>query len=721
MLASSELISLVKAYDPNANENLLKKAYIFAMEAHGMQRRASGAPYFYHPVEVANILVKLHLDVPTIATGLLHDVLEDTNTSPEELEEIFGVEIATLVKGITKISKNELLLPKVRNTENFIRFLGAMAGDVRVLIVKLADRLQNVRTLNYFFSEEKRKRIALETLEIYSPLAERIGLNDIKDEMEDLAFFNLHPNEYHIINQKLMSICSKDDDFIQNTILELKILFNEAGIQTEILGRKKSPYSIWKKMQKRNISFEQINDVIAFRVIVERIEQCYQVLGVIHTNFPIIPGRFKDYISIPKLNNYRSLHTMVIGPRKQPIEVQIRTKDMDEVATRGIAAHWSYKNNKLVNIEGSWMGNILTVMQNSKKTEEAKNNPDAVMKDLKLGMFSDEVFCFTPTGELISLPKGSTAVDFAYWVHTDIGNSCAGVRINNKIMPLRTVLRNGDQVDIITSPYKNPEPEWEKFVITGKAKSSIRKFIRSKEETEFRALGFQLVQYVFASLGVVFNEESIDLKKADNTSLEEFYYAVGKGEISMDEVELLISDNGDNSENNKNTKNDLNSERGESGESKQERDFEIFLINFTPGIAIHFADCCHPILNDKIVGKFEPQKGLIIHVANCSELNWKRRSLIRVRWNLDDSPDSDFTTQLRIVTENETGGFATVANTINQNGGRITNLKVENRSNDFFEMVVDVKVSDMSQLGNVQAALRTAPHVKSVRRLRQKT
>lgn len=699
MKTSSELVNIVLSYNKHANVDLIKTAYLFAMESHAIQKRASGAPYFQHPVEVATYLAsQLHMDVPTIVTGLLHDVLEDTNVCCKELEEIFDSEIAFLVEGVTKLSKVSYTSShKNLQAENFRRFMVALSQDIRVLVVKLVDRLHNMKTLNYISSLHKRRRIALETLEIYAPLAERIGMNIIKDEIEDIAFYSLHPNEYATISTKLKQYMANDSNFVDNTISELKKIFEDKNIPATIVGRQKKPYSIWKKMQKHNTGVEQINDIIAFRIIVKTIEQCYIALGLIHTNFSIMPGRFKDYISIPKLNNYRSLHTTVIGPFKQPIEIQIRTEEMHKAAEEGIAAHWSYKNGDIAAHENEsrnyeWIKSIITILKNSESSHEVMNNS-------KKEMFEDEVFCFTTKGDLITLPKGATAVDFAYKIHTDVGNTCIGVRINGKMSPLKSVLRNGDRVDILNSAYQHPEASWANFAVTGKALSCIKKFVRSQEKSEFTALGMQLMKYMFANANIDFSEELINPKHFKCSSLNSLYFNLGKGGIPLNNIKAFLSSFNNSSSSFSNA--------------------YIRLIDFVPGIAIHFSECCSPVLGDKIIGILEPKKGLMIHTTRCNQIkNCNKDAMIKVSWNQDEHEvDASFFASLRIEMVNKPDSFASVTNIISSNGASIANLKIEGRSIDFFTLLIDIQIIDIIHLSGVQAALRACSYIKSVTRV----
>lgn len=695
MLTSAELINLVLLYDKDANTDLIKKAYVFAMEAHGSQKRASGFPYFTHPVEVSKILAEMRMDVPTVVTGLLHDVLEDTNTSYEEIVEIFGAEIAFLVDGVTKLSKINFASTTSRRAENFKKFLIAMAQDIRVLVVKLVDRLHNIRTLHYIDSVDKQKRIAAETLDIYAPLAERIGMRRIKTEIEDIAFYNLHPEEYQTIAVKLEEIKKRDADFIPNTMRELEQLFKDSPIPARISGREKEIYSIWRKMQKRNVSLNQIYDIMAFRVIVDTVEQCYESLGLIHTNFRIMPGRFKDYISIPKLNNYRSLHTTVVGPFNQPIEIQIRTEEMHRIAEDGVAAHWLYKSDNVsTDVNDSknfgWLKGLLTTVKNS-------DNPEEVLANSKLEMFDDEVFCFTETGDLKTLPKGATAIDFAYSIHTDVGDHCIGVQINTKMVPLWTPLRNGDRIKVLTSPYQHPDSSWINFATTGKARACVKKYIHTQEKSEFLTLGRELAKYAFKTAALAFDEDAIQYKKFRCNSLQSFYQNFGRGLISFVSFQKTLVD--------------------EFILPAIAGDAEICMIDFIPGIAVHLAECCHPIIGDKIVGVIQKDKGLVVHSLLCPHLSEHTdQVLLKMTWNQDNDQSESFTTVIRILTTNDKDSFALITNIISSNGASITNLRIEERSMLFFTLLIEIKVTDTFHLGEILAALRACSHVKSVHR-----
>src|SRR3954466_4974767 len=533
MMRQFELVELVKSYDPNADEGLLNRAYVYSMKAHGSQLRASGDPYFSHPIQVAGLLAQMKLDSASIVTGLLHDTIEDTVATLEDIERQFGPEVGRLVDGVTKLSRIELQSDQTKQAENFRKLVLAMSEDIRVLLVKLADRLHNMRTLRFINSDDKRRRIARETMDIYVPLAERIGMHRMKDELEDLAFQELHPDARASIAARLGFLREQGGDLVSRIVAEMTETLKEGGLQTIISGREKSPYSIWRKMQRKNISFEQLADVMAFRVLVDSVGDCYQALGIIHSAYPVVPGRFKDYISTPKPNNYRSLHTGVIGPERQRIEVQIRTSDMHEVAELGVAAHWIYKQ-QIGRVDGRqyrWLRELLEIL-------EQASNPEEFLEHTKLEMFQDQVFAFTPKGDLIALPRGATPVDFAYAVHSQVGDTCVGAKINGRLLPLRTRLQNGDQVEIVTSKAQTPSPTWERFVVTGKARARIRRFIRTQRAPQYLDLGRAIVQKAFRQDGQEFSERPLEavMKQFHCTNVEDLYVAVGEGMVTGREV-----------------------------------------------------------------------------------------------------------------------------------------------------------------------------------------
>src|SRR6185437_16119742 len=533
-----ELVERVKSYDPNVDEDALNRAYVFSTKAHGSQLRASGDPYFSHPVAVAGILSSMKLDGASIITGLLHDTVEDTLATLEDIEKLFGPEIARLVDGVTKLSRLELQSDQTRQAENFRKLVLAMSEDIRVLLVKLADRLHNMRTLRFIKDADKRRRIARETMEIYAPLAERIGMHEMKDELEDLAFGELYPEAREGIKTRLAFLKDKGGDIVARVLRELTQTLKEGGVDAELSGREKSPYSIWRKMQRKNVGFEQLSDIMAFRVVVDDIGACYHALGVVHSKYPVVPGRFKDYISTPKANNYRSLHTGVIGPERQRVELQIRTREMHEVAELGVAAHWVYKQSAQQATEGRqyrWLRELLDILEHA-------SDPQEFLEHTKLEMFQDQVFCFTPKGDLIELPRGSTPVDFAYAVHTEVGNTCVGAKVNGRIVPLRTKLENGDQVEIVTSSAQKPSPEWEGFVVTGKARAHIRRRVRQDARSEYIKLGREILDKSFGKEGLELTDKGLKgvIEKFSADSIEDLYAKTGEGRIVGREVLLAV-------------------------------------------------------------------------------------------------------------------------------------------------------------------------------------
>ena len=527
MLRQYELVELVKSYDPDADEDALNRAYVFAMKKHGAQLRESGDPYYSHPIEVAGILTKFKLDCASIIAGLLHDTVEDTDTTIDEIRSLFGDQVASLVDGLTKLAMIEQKSVNSKQAENFRKLLLAMSDDIRVLLIKLADRLHNMRTL-HFCKPEKRARIAKETLDIYAPLAERIGMQEVKSELEEIAFAELHKEAHDSIVARLNFLREQGSNIVPKIIEQLQKDMEENGIKATVTGREKTPYSIWRKMQQKNASFEQLSDIMAFRICVDDIGTCYQALGVIHSKYHMIPRRFKDYISTPKPNGYKSIHTGVIGPENTRIEIQIRTYEMHEVAEKGVAAHWAYKQGQKV--EGRnfrWIRELLEILDQAQ-------NPEEFLENTKLEMYNDQVFCFTPKGDLISLPINSTPVDFAYAVHSSVGDTCVGAKINGEIKPLRTVLQNGDQVEVLTSKAQHPSTEWERFVVTGKAKAAIRRYVRAHKRDQFIALGQDILERQFKSENLEFSEKSLVnvMPNFEADSIDDIYAKVGEGLIT---------------------------------------------------------------------------------------------------------------------------------------------------------------------------------------------
>ncbi|MBL4836722.1 MAG: bifunctional (p)ppGpp synthetase/guanosine-3',5'-bis(diphosphate) 3'-pyrophosphohydrolase [Kordiimonadaceae bacterium] len=681
------------------------------MKAHGSQKRASGDPYFSHPLEVAGILTDLKLDTDTIATALLHDVVEDTVATIPEIEELFGKKIAELVDGVTKLSKFEMQTESARQAENFRKFLLAMSNDIRVLLIKLADRCHNMRTLSFIKRPEKRKRIALETLEIYAPLAERIGMHEFKDELEHLAFENLDPEALAGINARLDYLIEESPNLEKEMVAALEELLKAEGIEARVNSRIKRPYSIWRKMERQNTSFEQLSDVMAFRIIVKDIPTCYQGLGIVHQRFQMVPGRFKDYISIPKRNFYRSIHTAVMGPHNNRLEIQFRTDEMHEEAELGVAAHWQYKQ-KAGKAEGSqyiWIRELLEIL------DEA-HDPEEFLEHTKLAMFQDQVFCFTPKGELVSLPRGSSAVDFAYAVHSEVGNHCVGAKVNGRMVPLRHELENGDQVQVLTSEGQAPSSRWESFVVTGKARSAIRRHMRHQQKDEYTNLGKALIEKACQRNQLDFSSRMMDevvavLNLGDADML---FALVGQGSLAEEEI-LRAAFPG------------FQQDARAEGLPTIHQDWEETSGGSVPisGImresAVHFSECCHPVRGDRIVGIHVPDKGAEIHTIDCSQLKQYDEvpdAWLDLRWQKEEEADEVFYTgRLRLDVINERGALASIAATVSKNGGNVSNLVISDRDPEFYVMVIDVEVRDVKHLNDVGRALRVSRVIGRVERV----
>ncbi len=696
MLRQYELIERVLAYDPNADEALLNRAYVYTVQKHGSQKRASGDPYFSHPVEVAGLMTDLKLDQETIMTALLHDTVEDTLATIEDIEENFGPDVARLVDGVTKLSKIEAMPENERAAENLRKFLLAMSEDLRVLLVKLADRLHNMRTLHFIKSSEKRQRIARETMDIYAPLAERVGMYEYMREMQLLAFEQLEPEAYKTITDRLDMIRTTDGGQVDAIALAIKQSLAEAGLQVEVSGREKHPFSIWKKMAERHVSFEQITDIMAFRVITESEADCYRAMGVLHTTWQMIPGRFKDYISTPKNNGYRSIHTSLIFENSMRMEVQIRTKDMHGLNEFGLAAHWGYKQGDQPDGAVGWLRDLIEIVDASHDAEE-------LLEHTKLAIYQDRIFAFTPKGSLFQLPKGSTPVDFAFAVHTDLGPQTVGAKINGRHMPLRTQLGNGDVVEIIKGKSAEPQLSWLSFVVTGKARASIRRAVRQKEREETAAIGRKLFDEITARLPAKIGKKAIReaVKRLELDGEVDLMEAIGAARLGDREVmEALVPGS---------TADLMEEELW----SNQER--AISIKGLTPGMAFHLGDCCHPVPGDRIVGLRERGKLVEVHAIDCLELvNGVDKDWLDLSWG---ERTTGAIGRLSIELYNRPGTLAEMTAIFADNKVNILRIEMTQREDPFGTYVVDVEVHDLAHLTRVLSSLRASEAVAEAERI----
>ncbi|MEP2829215.1 bifunctional (p)ppGpp synthetase/guanosine-3',5'-bis(diphosphate) 3'-pyrophosphohydrolase [Parvibaculum sp.] len=714
MLRQYELVDRVLGYDPKADEALINRAYVYAMKQHGSQKRASGDPYFSHPIEVAGILTDLKLDTATIVTALLHDTIEDTGSTMDELTKLFGSQVAGLVDGVTKLTRIELTSERSKQAENFRKFLLAMSNDIRVLLVKLADRLHNMRTLHFISSAEKRQRIALETMEIYAPLAGRMGIQEIREELEDLAFKELNPEAREALIKRLNEFREASGDSVKKIAKEIQTKLEEGGLSCEVLGREKRPYSMWRKMERRAISLEQLSDIFGFRVIVDEVPDCYTAVGVLHTNWRMVPGRFKDYISTPKANGYRSIHTTMIGPQKKRAEVQVRTRKMHEIAEYGIAAHWIYKEGPGADASGEFAATFHWLRQLIEMLEHGAS-PEEFLEHTKLQMYSDQVFCFSPKGLLITLPRGATPIDFAYAVHTDIGDTCVGCKINGRHMPLRTKLENGDEVEIIRSQAQRPSPAWEAFVATGKARSAIRRSIRATKQAEFSRLGRQIVKSAFEAAGKDGSDTILEralgpLRKPD---LDELMAAVGDGTLSAHQVLQTVYP----AEQPKNGR-----KRPIKGNGKDDNDSAVRVTGRAAGLAIGFAPEMFPLPGERIVGIMMPGEGITIYPIDApalEEFDGETMRWIDATWDVDPEHPQTFPARLRVTTKNEVGSLGHIATLIADYGSNISNLSLAQRDMDFYDIQIDLDVRDLKHLTRIMSALNGLSCVNTVIRPRR--
>jgi len=696
MLRQYELVERIREYDPDADEALINRAYVFTVQKHGSQLRASGDPYFSHPVEVAGILTELRLDTESIITALLHDTLEDTLTTPEEIERLFGANVARLVDGVTKLSKIEALTENERAAENLRKFLLAMSDDIRVLLVKLADRLHNMRTLHHIKDPVKRRRIAKETMDIYAPLAERIGMYEYMREMQLLAFREMEPEAYDTITGRLAKLSAGGKDQVARIQREFTELLRASMIAADVLGREKHPYSIWRKMQERHVSFENVTDIIAFRIITPTDDDCYKAIGLIHRKWKMVPGRFKDYISTPKRNGYRSLHTTIMHQLNMRIEIQIRSSGMHQQSEFGLAAHWAYKQKGgAPDGQAGWIRDLLEIVD---QTHDA----DELLENTRIAMYQDRIFAFTPKGALHQLPKGATPVDFAYAVHTRLGDCTVGAKVNGRLVPLRTQLANGDTVEILVSDKQTPQPNWLGYAVTAKARAAIRRHVRGQERVQLIALGRKLYDELVARLPGKIGDKARSaavkrLKLEDDNAL---YVAIARQRLRDNDVlEALVPG----------VTSDKKLKPG-----KLRQGSAVSIAGLTPGVAYKLAECCHPVPGDRIIGLTRENVGIEVHTIDCPELaNGIDADWIDLRWQEDSEGGS---ARLCVVVPNEPGTLAEMAGILAANDANIMNLRIMSREGDFHTFEVVVEVRDVQHLMRILSALRASDTVVQAER-----
>jgi GTP pyrophosphokinase/guanosine-3',5'-bis(diphosphate) 3'-pyrophosphohydrolase len=687
---------------------------------HGSQTRASGDPYFAHPIEVAGILTDYRLDTATIVTALLHDVIEDTDASREDIDRLFGSEVGQLVEGVTKLSRLESTADYKRQAENLRKFILAVSRDVRVLLVKLADRLHNMRTLQFIKSPAKRERIARETLEIYAPLARSIGCHRICSELEELAFAHLNPMALDAIMRRLDALRAKQGKAVTMASEEIARQLTSAGVGCRVTGREKTPYSIWRKLQRKSIGFAQLSDIYGFRVIVEDEEDCYRALGVVHRAWPCVPDRFKDFISTPKRNNYRSLHTTVVGPRALRIEMQIRTEAMDRVAEQGVAAHWRYKNKTYAfdpesAAEAGGADPLVNIRQLVQVLEQG-GDADDLLDHAKLEMFLDQVFVFTPKGKLISLPSGAMPLDFAYAVHTDVGDTCLGVKINGELRPLRTVLQNGDVVEVIRGGKPSTPVDWRSLTVTGRARSAIRRHMRQSERDEFQRLGKAALEQTFTRAGKALPDVSLRpaMDRFAASSEGELFQVVGRGRVSPTQVlEVVFPGLAETDK--------AAATARVRMEGRRLTQLYVRGGGLNPATPLRVSTCCFPLPGDRIVGIVEADGGLAIHTIDCARLAQfeDQESLWRdLQWTAEAERNTLSEARLRATIRDAPGVMGQACTIIGEAGGNIIGVNMRHRHSDFFDVDFDLEVKDARHLTHIAAALRACPSIETVERAR---
>ncbi|ESZ17964.1 MAG: bifunctional (p)ppGpp synthetase/guanosine-3',5'-bis(diphosphate) 3'-pyrophosphohydrolase [Mesorhizobium sp.] len=740
MMRQYELVERVQRYKPDVNEALLNKAYVYAMQKHGHQKRASGDPYFSHPLEVAAILTEMHMDEATIAVALLHDTIEDTTATRAEIDELFGPEMGKLVEGLTKLKKLDLVSKKAEQAENLRKLLLAISEDVRVLLVKLADRLHNMRTLDHV-PEAKRLRIAEETMDIYAPLAGRMGMQGMREELEEIAFRFINPEAYRAVTARLAEIFERNKDVLSEIEKALSTLFDKYAIKAEVKSRQKKPWSVFRKMEAKALSFEQLSDIFGFRVVVDTVEDCYRALGAIHTTWSMVPGRFKDYISTPKQNDYRSIHTTIVGPSRQRVELQIRTYQMNKIAEYGVAAHSIYKDSGgKVNGTAHAISKETNAYAWLRRTIEQLaegDNPEDFLENTKLELFQDQVFCFTPKGMLIALPRGATPIDFAYAVHTDVGDTCVGAKVNGRIMPLMTELKNGDEVEIIRSKAQVPPAAWESVVVTGKARSAIRRATKNAIRKQYSGLGIRILERAFERSGKIFTKESLKsvLHRLARKDIEDVLASVGRGELaSTDVIKAVFPDYKDERITlaaPKQREEGWSKIRNAAGmlfqipgraarkDKDQPRDGAVPIRGVRGDLPVRFAPE-GAVPGDRIVGIVQPGTGITIYPIQSPALQAfddQPERWIDVRWDIDERTKERFPARVSVTAINAPGSLADIAQVVASNDANIHTLSMVRTAPDFTEMLIDLEVWDLKHLNRLLSQLKDNSSVSDARRV----
>ena len=713
MIRITDILDKVAEYSPEADLSLIERAYIYSARVHEGQVRLSGEPYLSHPLEVAGILADMNLDEISVTAGLLHDVLEDTAATPEEIEEIFGPEVLHIVSGVTKLSKLRLSSSEARQAESIRKMLLAMADDIRVILIKLADRLHNMRTLQYHLSEKKKINIARETMDIYAPISARLGIYWIKKELEDASFKYMLPDEYERISNLVAKDQAEREKYVETVKKYILKKMEEASLKCEVLGRNKNYYSIYHKMMSQNLAFEDVYDIIAFRIILDTIPHCYETLGLIHSLWKPIDIKFKDYISRPKPNMYQSLHTTVFGPYGERMEVQIRTWEMDRVAKSGIAAHWGYKEGKQVDERVSRM---YTWIQELVENQENFRDPGEFMENVRIDLFPDEVYVFTPRGEIKTLPKGATPVDFAYMIHSEVGDQCVGAKVNDRMVPLQYELQTGDVIEIVTQKNHQPSKDWLKYVKTVKARSKIRQWIKTQEKDRSISLGREMCEKAFRKERLNFSaliktdEMNRVVEHFGLKAVEDLIASVGYGKITPLQVVRRFTAKAESEEKRESVFNKL------IGRVRKKKPKGGVVVKGVDDILIRFGKCCQPVPGDSITGYITRGYGVTVHRAGCvNALKMNPDRQIEVEWNIEKS--DTYPVKIYIRSHDRVGLLADVVSNISKNEANILNAKTETQENKIVNSVFTIDVEDTDHLSRVMSSLKKVKQVLEVKRI----